>query len=406
MVGVEKQDGYNLRVVLIKDQEDAKKALVEVGTDQPGSRWMAPKAVHRVIRIKNLNSKAAVILKQEMLSRGGEVALSRGVGNFSVEETDCLLMGTLRQYDELRKKLKMQPFGLRRLADEIKEVLDNYDKKEIRTLRCRNLSLTLGERTLVMGILNVTPDSFSDGGKFYDPEIAIEHAHEMVDEGADIIDLGGESTRPVTWNEEPLSAAEEIQRIIPVLERLVREIKVPISIDTYKAETARAALEAGAHIINDIWGFQRDPKIASVAAEYDVPVILMHNKDGTEYQDLMGELLAFLRRSVEIALEAGVKPDQVILDPGIGFGKDVNQNRIVMRCLRELRSLGKPILLGTSRKSMIGKTLDLPADQRLEGSLATVVWGIAQGAADIVRVHDVKETVRAVRMTDAIVSSL
>ncbi|MDD4675540.1 MAG: dihydropteroate synthase [Syntrophaceticus schinkii] len=257
-----------------------------------------------------------------------------------------------------------------------------------------------------MGILNVTPDSFSDGGKFYDPEIAIEHAHEMVDEGADIIDLGGESTRPVTWNEEPLSAAEEIQRIIPVLERLVREIKVPISIDTYKAETARAALEAGAHIINDIWGFQRDPKIASVAAEYDVPVILMHNKDGTEYQDLMGELLAFLRRSVEIALEAGVKPDQVILDPGIGFGKDVNQNRIVMRCLRELRSLGKPILLGTSRKSMIGKTLDLPADQRLEGSLATVVWGIAQGAADIVRVHDVKETVRAVRMTDAIVSSL
>ncbi|HHV34473.1 MAG TPA: dihydropteroate synthase [Syntrophomonadaceae bacterium] len=405
MVEVEKQNGHNLRVVLIKNQEDAKQALAEVGTDQPGARWMAPKAVHRVIRIKNLNSKAANILKQEMLSRGGEAALSRGVGNFSVEETDCLLMGTLRQYDGLCKKLKMQPFGLRRLADGIKKVLDNYDKKEIRTLPCRDLSLTLGERTLVMGILNVTPDSFSDGGKFYDPEVAIDHAHEMVEDGADIIDLGGESTRPITWNEEPLSAAEEIQRIIPVLERLLQEIKVPISIDTYKAETARAALEAGAHIINDIWGFQRDPKIAAVAAEYDVPVVLMHNQDGTEYQDMMGELLAFLRRSIDIAVEAGVQPNQVIVDPGIGFGKDVNQNRIVMRCLRELRSLGKPILLGTSRKSMIGKTLNLPADQRLEGSLATVVWGIAQGAADIVRVHDVKETVRAVRMTDAIVSS-
>lgn len=402
---MEKQNGHNLRVVLIKNQEDAKQALAEVGTDQPGARWMAPKAVHRVIRIKNLNSKAANILKQEMLSRGGEAALSRGVGNFSVEETDCLLMGTLRQYDGLCKKLKMQPFGLRRLADGIKKVLDNYDKKEIRTLPCRDLSLTLGERTLVMGILNVTPDSFSDGGKFYDPEVAIDHAHEMVEDGADIIDLGGESTRPITWNEEPLSAAEEIQRIIPVLERLLQEIKVPISIDTYKAETARAALEAGAHIINDIWGFQRDPKIAAVAAEYDVPVVLMHNQDGTEYQDMMGELLAFLRRSIDIAVEAGVQPNQVIVDPGIGFGKDVNQNRIVMRCLRELRSLGKPILLGTSRKSMIGKTLNLPADQRLEGSLATVVWGIAQGAADIVRVHDVKETVRAVRMTDAIVSS-
>ncbi|MGB4503399.1 MAG: dihydropteroate synthase [Syntrophaceticus sp.] len=256
-----------------------------------------------------------------------------------------------------------------------------------------------------MGILNVTPDSFSDGGKFFDPLVAVEHAHQMVEDGADIIDIGGESTRPSTWTEEPLSAAEEIRRIMPVLERLLAEVKVPISIDTYKAETARAALEAGAHMINDIWGFQRDPGIAAVAGEYDVPVILMHNQDGTEYQDLMGDLLAALRNSIEIAQNGGVQPDKIIVDPGIGFGKDVQQNLAVMRRLRELRSLGKPILLGTSRKSMIGKTLNLPADQRLEGTLATVVWGIAQGAADIVRVHDVKETVRAVRMVDAIISS-
>lgn len=405
MVEVEKQKGHNLRVVLIDDQDDARQELMEIGADQPGSKWMAPKAVHRVIKVKKMNSKAAVILKQEMLSKGGEAALSRGVGNFSVGETDVLLMGTLRQYSELCKKLKMQPFGLRHLADEIKEVLENYDKKGIRTLPCRDLSLTLGECTLVMGILNVTPDSFSDGGKFFDPLVAVEHAHQMVEDGADIIDIGGESTRPSTWTEEPLSAAEEIRRIMPVLERLLAEVKVPISIDTYKAETARAALEAGAHMINDIWGFQRDPGIAAVAGEYDVPVILMHNQDGTEYQDLMGDLLAALRNSIEIAQNGGVQPDQIIVDPGIGFGKDVQQNLAVMRRLRELRSLGKPILLGTSRKSMIGKTLNLPADQRLEGTLATVVWGIAQGAADIVRVHDVKETVRAVRMVDAIISS-
>ncbi len=401
---MEKQEGHNLRVVMIDGQDEARQALLEVGADRGGARWMSSKAVYRLIRVKQLKSKAAVILKQEMLSRGGEAALNRGVGNFSAEETDVLLMGTLRQYDELCKKIKMQPFGLRRLADEIKETLDNYDKREKRTLRCRDRSLSLGERTLVMGILNVTPDSFSDGGKFFDTGAAVEHAHQMVEDGADIVDLGGESTRPVTWSEEPLSAAEEIRRIMPVLERLLQEVKVPVSVDTYKAETARAALDAGAHMVNDIWGFQRDPGIAAVAAEYDVPVILMHNQEGTEYQDLMGDLLASLRRSVGVALDAGVPEDQVIIDPGIGFGKDAQQNLIVLHRLRELRSLGKPILLGASRKSTIGKVLNLPADQRLEGSLATVVWGVAQDAADIVRVHDVKETARAVRMTEAIVS--
>jgi dihydropteroate synthase len=404
MVEMEKQEGHNLRVVMIDGQDEARQALLEVGADRGGARWMSSKAVYRLIRVKQLKSKAAVILKQEMLSRGGEAALNRGVGNFSAEETDVLLMGTLRQYDELCKKIKMQPFGLRRLADEIKETLDNYDKREKRTLRCRDRSLSLGERTLVMGILNVTPDSFSDGGKFFDTGAAVEHAHQMVEDGADIVDLGGESTRPVTWSEEPLSAAEEIRRIMPVLERLLQEVKVPVSVDTYKAETARAALDAGAHMVNDIWGFQRDPGIAAVAAEYDVPVILMHNQEGTEYQDLMGDLLASLRRSVGVALDAGVPEDQVIIDPGIGFGKDAQQNLIVLHRLRELRSLGKPILLGASRKSTIGKVLNLPADQRLEGSLATVVWGVAQDAADIVRVHDVKETARAVRMTEAIVS--
>ncbi len=301
-------------------------------------------------------------------------------------------------------KLEMQPFGLARLAQSIKDVLDNLEPQTGRRLCCRNLSLTIGERTLIMGILNVTPDSFSDGGKFNQLDAAVAHAKQMVAEGADIIDIGGESTRPQTWNEEPLSAEEEIARIMPVLERLLREIGVPISIDTYKAETARVALKAGAHIINDIWGFLKDPELAKVSANYDAPVILMHNQDGTEYQNLMGDVIRSLRQSVKIAEDAGVRPEQIIIDPGIGFGKTAEQSLVVLRHMDELRSLGKPILLGTSRKSVIGKTLNLPVNQRLEGTAATVAWGIANGA-DIIRIHDVKEMTLVARMVDAIMRS-
>jgi len=401
---MESYDLHNLRVVEIANRAEARHALKEIGSDPGGIVWMIPKAVHRLLRVERLSTRAAIILKQEMLSKGGEAAINREAGDFSVDVTDVLLMGTLKQYEQLCHKLKMQPFGLARLAQSIKDVLGNLEHHESRQLRCRDLSLTIGERTLIMGILNVTPDSFSDGGKFNQLDIAVAHAREMVSEGADIIDIGGESTRPQTWDEKPISAEEELHRIMPVLERLLQEVEVPISIDTYKTETARAALKAGAHIINDIWGFQREPDLAKVSASYDVPVILMHNQDGTEYQDLMGDVIRFLRQSVAIAEDAGVRPEQVIIDPGIGFGKTTEQNLVVMRHLDELRSLGKPILLGTSRKSVVGKTLNLPVDQRLEGTAATVAWGIANGA-DIVRVHDVKEMSRVVRMVDAIMAA-
>lgn len=405
-------EGHNVRVVEIADLEEARSAIKEVGADSAGIRWMAPKAVHRVLRVEGVPLRAAIILKQEMLSRGGEAALSRDAGGLKAEKTDVLLMGTRRQYDELCKKLRMQPFGLAKLAEEIRAVLDNLERREPSALRCRGYSLPLGERTLVMGILNVTPDSFSDGGKFIDVEAAVSHAKRMVEDGADIIDLGGESTRLQAnpayygdpsrpWSWEPLPVEEELRRIMPVLERLLQEVDVPISIDTYKSETAKAALEAGAHMINDVWGFQYDPRMAEVAAEYDVPVVLMHNHQGTEYSDLIGEMMAFLRRSIEIAEGAGVKPDQIIIDPGIGFGKTLEQNLEVLHRLSEFRSLGKPILLGTSRKSVIGRVLDLPPDQRVEGTAATVALGIACGV-DIVRVHDVKEMVRVARMADAI----
>ena len=259
--------------------------------------------------------------------------------------------------------------------------------------------LPIHRRTLVMGILNVTPDSFSDGGRYNRLDRAVSHARRMVEEGADLIDVGGESTRP---GHEPVPLEEELERVIPVIEALVREVDVPLSVDTYKAEVARQALEAGAHIINDVWGFKRDPEMARVAARFDVPIVLMHNRElPTAYDSLLDDICADLLESVRIAREAGVKEERIILDPGIGFGKTYEENLEVMRRLERIVELGYPVLLGTSRKSMIGKTLDLPTDQRVEGTAATVALGIAKGCR-IVRVHDVREMVRVARMTDAI----
>jgi len=272
-------------------------------------------------------------------------------------------------------------------------------------LDCRSRKLEIGRRTLIMGILNVTPDSFSDGGLYASVESAVEHAERMVSEGADIIDVGGESTRP---GAESVPAEDEIRRILPVIEKLTKITKIPISIDTYKSSVARRALEAGACIINDISALRGDPDMAYVAAEAGVSVALMHMK-GTpkdmqvnpHYDDPINEITSFFRERIQAAVDAGISPDQIIIDPGIGFGKTAEHNLEIIRRLREFKSLGKPILIGTSRKSFIGKVLDLPVDDRLEGTAATVAVSICNGA-DIVRVHDVKEMLRVARMTDAI----
>ncbi|ADG81098.1 dihydropteroate synthase [Thermincola potens] len=388
-----------VRAIDINDSEKATKEISAIGPDEFGLKWMKPKAVHRTLKIEGIRTAVANIIKQEMLSKGGEVVLPRQAGNNTVDTCDILLMGTVRQFADLTAKLKMQPFGMAQLAEEISVVLKNLEGHGRKFLRCREHTLPLGEKTLVMGILNVTPDSFSDGGKFFELDKAIEHAKEMVEQGADIIDIGGESTRP---NYDPVGAEEELERVIPVLERLVKEVPVPISVDTYKSQVARRALEVGAHILNDVWGLQADPDLAKVAAEYDVPLILMHNQRGTEYKSMMDDILASLRQSIQLALDAGVKEENIIIDPGIGFGKDTDQNLEVMNRLWEFKTLGYPVLLGTSRKSMIGNTLGLPVTERVEGTAATVAFGIAQGV-DIVRIHDVKEMVRVARMTDAMV---
>lgn len=272
-------------------------------------------------------------------------------------------------------------------------------KRDVKEIKFLNKKIRFGERALIMGILNVTPDSFSDGGSYVDIDKAIDHAKEMISLGADIIDIGGESSRPGHKN---ISTEEELNRVIPVVKRLATETDTIISLDTIRAEVADEAIKNGVHIINDIWGLQRDPDMAKVAAKYNIPVIVMHNQGGTSYNNMIEDIKGFFYKSIEIAREAGLSEDMIILDPGIGFGKTSQQNIQLMSQLDEIKSMGYPVLLGTSRKSMIGSILDLPPKERLEGTIATTVLGIAQGM-DIIRVHDVTENLRAARVADAII---
>lgn len=252
--------------------------------------------------------------------------------------------------------------------------------------------------TYIMGILNVTPDSFSDGGKWNNPDAALRHAQQMIEEGADIIDIGGESTRP---GYTLLSDEEEIGRVVPMIEMIKKQFDIPVSVDTYKSGVAKAALAAGADLVNDIWGLKYDKKLAEVIAEAKVPCCLMHNRNNMDYEDFRKELLDDLRGTIAIAKSAGIADDQVILDPGVGFAKTREQNLTAIHHLDDLHTLGYPVLLGTSRKSVIGLTLDLPSTERVEGTLATTVFGVLHGAM-FVRVHDVKENARTIKMTEAI----
>jgi dihydropteroate synthase len=267
-------------------------------------------------------------------------------------------------------------------------------------MKIGNKEFKIGERTYIMGILNFTPDSFSDGGVFNNIDLAIEHVKKMIDDGADIIDVGGESTRP---GYTLISDEEEIGRVVPIIKAIKENFDITISIDTYKTRVAEKALEAGADLINDIWGFKKEKDMAKVAAKYNVPCCLMHNRDNEDYKNLMEDILDDLRESIKIAKEAGVKDENIILDPGIGFAKSYEQNLETMSNLERFKELGYPVLLGTSRKRMIGLTLDLPVEERVEGTVATTVVGIMKDACDFVRVHDVLENSRAAKMTDAIV---
>ena len=278
------------------------------------------------------------------------------------------------------------------------------DKKEF-VLNFRHRKYNFSERTHIMGVLNVTPDSFSDGGKFLSLDKAIAQALKMVEEGVDIIDIGGESTRP---GSQPVTLKEETQRVIPVIETLVKKIQIPISVDTYKSQIALKAMEAGAELINDISGLRFDSEMVKLAAKYNVPVVIMHIKgtpqnmqESPYYENVLKEIKDYFEERVNFADSMGIQEQNLILDPGIGFGKRFEDNLAILKNLKEFKKLDRPILVGLSRKSFIGKILDLPVEERLEGSLGALACSIMQGA-NIARVHDVKESVRVAKVVDAI----
>ncbi|MEQ8202054.1 MAG: dihydropteroate synthase, partial [Syntrophomonadaceae bacterium] len=337
-------------------------------------------------------------IKQEMLSKGGEAAVAKealmGQGMH-----DVLVMGTLRQFQRLTEKLRQQPFGLKDVARDIDAILTNLEKQKWTMPLPHGRFLELGPQTSIMGIVNVTPDSFSDGGRFFIADLAVEHALEMAADGADIIDIGGASSRP---GSRMVDEDEELARILPVVERLAGENLI-LSIDTCRARVAEAALRAGAHIINDIGALELDKGLAEVICRRKAGLVLMHNRlqirTDQGYINLVDDIILELQQALHRAQSGGIGLEQVIMDPGIGFGKTTPQNLTLLKRLQDFRSLGQPILVGASRKRFIGETLDLEVERRMEGSLAAAVMAVMNGA-NIVRVHDVRETKMALRMAD------
>ena len=362
------------------------------------------------ITLSGLTSGQADALRELVRSSGSGTGLGPAASSFghpaSTSSFDVVLTGTFVQLKRTVSSFMTHDGIPANLSKKIDSLLDNYRRSDYK-IDCRGKILDLAGRTHVMGILNVTPDSFSDGGLYANTDKALARAHEMAAAGADIIDIGGESTRP---GARPLSEEEELHRIIPVIERLSAELTLPISVDTYKAKVAKKAFEAGASIVNDVSGLRFSPDMARVAADYGAAVVIMHIK-GTPrdmqhdpvYSDLVGEVMSYLDEGIDIAVKAGVDREKVLVDPGIGFGKTLEHNLAILDRLDEFRGLGRPIVLGTSRKKFIGAVLDIPVpEQRVDGTAATVALGIERGAS-VVRVHDVARMAQVARMTDAIV---
>lgn len=395
-----------MRITKIKNLEEAAAIFKRIGVDPHGIDTMAQKTINVNILLEKQPCKIANIIKQEMLSIGGDAAVARGSVSCSMPASDILIMGTIKQILALVKKIEKQPFGLDLIARDIADILSNINQRKY-ILKTFRREINLGNKTLIMGILNVTPDSFSDGGLFYSQQKAIEHGLQMAAEGADIIDIGGESTRP---GAKSVPASVELKRVLPIIDGLVKTTKIPISIDTKKAQVARRAIDAGAEIINDISALNSDKEMAKTVKETRAAAILMHmrgkpknmQKGNLIYADLMGEIMAYLKKSSEKAIKAGVKKDALIIDPGIGFGKTPEDNYRIIRNLSELKGLGMPVMIGTSRKSFIGKVTGGEPRERIEGTAATVTAAIINGC-NIVRVHDVAAMKKVAAVADAII---
>jgi dihydropteroate synthase len=389
----------NPRVISFTNTETLYKQMNTVGVSQKGLRKMSPKAELFVLKLENLSRIECNLIKQSALSVGGDFAVHRFILTEKVESSDGLLIGTIAQLEKLCNTLAEQPFLLPKIAELVRITILRFLKTQfLLTYPGGKLSI---EKPLIMGILNVTPDSFSNGGRFLKKEDAIAQGVKLAEEGASIIDVGGESTRP---GAEPVEEHEELKRVIPVIEALAIKKNLLVSIDTYKSKVARESIKAGAKIINDVSALGADPAMAEVAAEEKTPVILMHMKgtpktmqSNPSYQDLMGEIISYLRERIKYAISSGVKEESLIIDPGIGFGKLPEHNLQILKRLEELKSLGRPILVGTSRKSFIGHYLQKAVDERIWGTAATAVISVLKGA-NIIRVHDVKEISEVVKM--------
>ncbi len=381
----------------------------QIRVDSYGIKIMAPKAITHLIRVGSLSCIAANILKQEMLSLGADAAVSRDTLTGRAKKTDCLLMGNLSQFNRLNQKLYRQPFGLSLLAQELGAAIENYEKANFR-IDLGRYKLNLNpKRTAIMGVMNITPDSFSGDGLLRASGFGLqanilEYAGQLIKDGADIIDVGGESSRPQA---KAVGVKEEISRVVPVIKLLSKRIKAPISVDTYKPEVAKQALDSGAVMVNDISGL-RNNAMTRLVAKYRAGIVIMHMKGNPRtmqrnpvYKSLIDEIIEYFHQAISKAVSAGIDKAKIILDPGIGFGKLPEQNLEILKKLKAFKALGMPILVGPSRKSFIGKILNAPPKERVFGTVSACVLA-AQNGAHIVRVHDVKAVRQALRVAEQI----
>ena len=395
-----------LRSLLWTGERQAIQILKDIDVDPYGIEAMLPKMAHLNILIQRLPCKVANIIKQEMLSVGADAAVARGSVACSIEATDVLLMASRKQIDRFIEKVSSQPFGLNQLAVKLRQLLENISADQW-TLKTSRREMVLGDRTRIMAILNVTPDSFSDGERYGSHENAIAAGLKLTEAGADILDIGGESSRP---GAETVPPEEELRRVIPVIQGLSGKVDIPISVDTTKAVVAREALAAGAEIINDISAMRFDAQMPAVIASSGAAVVFMHmrgvpqtmQQGDLHYASLTGEIIDFFRERLNAAQMAGISADRIIIDPGLGFGKSRSDNLKLLRYLAEFTVLGRPILTGPSRKSFVAQNGDRGPQERLEGTVAAVTAAIMNGS-HLVRVHDVEAVKRAVAIADAII---
>lgn len=394
-----------IRARLFSDIDEAKRQIAAIGAEPVSVDIMGPKAIHLNLLVEGVRPPVAIILKESMLAVGADAAINRNNITNKIEKGDVLIMATRKQLRAAAQSMKMQQFGISELAVEMLKVADNlFDLPP-------PWKLTDGtefsfERTRVMGILNVTPDSFAGDGTGGDLDRAVERAVEMEKQGADIIDVGGESTRP---GAEPVDEGTELKRVIPVIRAVANKVDIPISIDSRKPTVARAAIESGARMVNDVSGlFNRE--MMDLCARERVPVIIMHMKgdpktmqDKPQYDDVIGEIMHYLSNRVADAVAAGIEEQQMAIDPGIGFGKRLEDNLDILRRLAEFKTLGRPIVVGASRKRFIENITGLPVEERLESSIGAACAAALNGA-NIIRCHDVMETKRALQIVDAIKS--